>query len=677
MFKVNYIKYLSLIIFLCGISVSAEENQDSNKISSESSISSIVKPADSLKIDSLSADSLLADSTVDLFSEKLSKFKESQKALPKFSFFDSLITYFVSERFNYADKIDQAFYHDGGDFFRYDPSFFVKEYQPTPMRKTVQPFGLTGNRINYFQNQFQLAPFEHMPEPDGMYDFNDFPTALSQDVYILPGAIGQVFGGRSSVSTILTLPKRPISDLAETSFKSDQGSFGYSYTRGSYSKRFESGKDIDLSIGYRDGNGSDLGRDDDAYHYFGDFTFPMTATSSIQAIGQLYNRDGSFGVQPDLGGTSIVRERFDRNLRVAYSSQNEIGNHRNEVGYFHYRQGSYTNEPYYTRFNITGHGGYALHERGDSLAVLQAKLEADYHIYDQGASDIDRAVLTGSTNYMKKNQSHVLATSASVRYGKHIGLLPSVSFTFSKDLKSSYFLMSVGYATKEPSLHQLFKLYQSDAIYIPTAGLYADGGNGYLENEKELTATLFYELGSLASRVSFSATGGKIFDGIDWYNFDELTIVNGSPVTTKVFQPENIDINFLTLSLKGQTYFSNYFKLLGGGSYHLVDYKDIEREWYDPEFQIFAGGELHYFWESKLIDFFAYGDLTYVDKYNGYTEPDLAGEMIFNGKISMKLKDFRFNFVTMNILFNDFKNQDGLNISSRYTYYSIIWNFLN
>jgi len=64
-----------------------------------------------------------------------------------FSFFDSLVLYYVSPRWNLRDDIDRSFYHDAGDYFKSDPGFFVLEPQVTPMRKTVQPYGLQGNRL--------------------------------------------------------------------------------------------------------------------------------------------------------------------------------------------------------------------------------------------------------------------------------------------------------------------------------------------------------------------------------------------------------------------------------------------------------------------------------------------------------------------------------------------------
>ncbi|MFQ6008758.1 MAG: hypothetical protein ACE5K8_07395, partial [Candidatus Zixiibacteriota bacterium] len=224
----------------------------------------------------LPADSLPVSDTTVLSSDTLHPEPvDGTEHYPNFSYFDSLVTYFTSERLDQRSQVDRSFYHDAGDYFRFDPSYFILEHQVTPMRKTVQPFGLSGDRLNLIVNGHQLQPFEHIPEPDGLADLNDIPTALDNSIFIIPGPAGQLFGGRSGVATLLTLSKRPSTYSPESTLLADKGSFGYSYVRGRYSKLFTNRREIDMSIEYREADGPALDRKDDAYDYYGDFYFPL------------------------------------------------------------------------------------------------------------------------------------------------------------------------------------------------------------------------------------------------------------------------------------------------------------------------------------------------------------------------------------------------------------------
>ena len=157
-----------------------------------------IPPQDSTITDSTAVDSLVADSmAVDSigvqggsFEERYDEFvKSRQKHQTPISYFDTLMAYFASERMNRMPQVQQSYYNDAGDYFRSDPTFLILEHQLTPMRKTVQPFGLPGGRLNYLIKDMPLRPFEHMPEPDGSYDMNDFPTGADDAVYIMPGEL--------------------------------------------------------------------------------------------------------------------------------------------------------------------------------------------------------------------------------------------------------------------------------------------------------------------------------------------------------------------------------------------------------------------------------------------------------------------------------------------------------
>ncbi|MEA1980934.1 MAG: hypothetical protein U9N54_08170, partial [candidate division Zixibacteria bacterium] len=555
-----------------------------------------------------------SDSTkTSLIKDKYSKFNKLKKQhLPFLSIYDSLLVYVLSNRMNVASDVEKAYFHDVGDYFRFNPSFFVTDYQLTPMRKTVQPFGLAGSRINYFHNDKQYIPFEHLPEYGGMTDMNDFSIALNDNIYILPGPTGLLFGGKTAVASIVTASNTPLTNKAVTSFKSDNGNDGYSYTRGAYKKIFKDGRKINMSVGYRDADGIIAGTDDDSYHYTGDIFYPLGFDKGLRINGQLYDREGRFGLRLDQMGKVISRKRFDRNIEISYIRQNDSGDVKYKIGYYHYRQGSYTDGAYETRFNQTGHGVSLDKEWIENDKIIKAKFDTDYYIYDQPDTDIDRAVVSFQLTGLKNHQNQSFALLLSGKYGLHIGFLPQASLVLKKENDNKLISLSAGFSSREPSLHELFKVYQVDAIYPTGTGLYVECGNHDLRAEKVISGNFLYEIGTKKSRISSSITGGMIIDGIDW------SFIEDNQTELDVYQPVNNDKTFFDVSLKGSLPVLDLFKFSAGGAYHFINNKDIDRNLYQPDYQLFASGQLHYYWKQKLIHFYVYTDLTYSGLYDGW-----------------------------------------------------------
>lgn len=112
-------RLLVISLILLGGAVLAEE-PDTSDIKTDHSGDSLFMPCDSLA----PADTLNeAQKAEALFMERYKKYKREQKkaAEPQFSYFDSLKVYFTSPRLNLRSQIDRSFYHDAGDYFRFDP----------------------------------------------------------------------------------------------------------------------------------------------------------------------------------------------------------------------------------------------------------------------------------------------------------------------------------------------------------------------------------------------------------------------------------------------------------------------------------------------------------------------------------------------------------------------------
>ncbi len=665
MYKI--IKNIILIIFVKLVFTSLVLAQN-NKIDSVKTVTEI----DSAVILNDTIVSVEDSTGTNLIKDKYSKFSKAQKQqLPFLSIYDSLLIYTLSERMNVAHEIENSYFHDVGDYLRFNPSFFVTDYQLTPMRKTVQPFGLTGSRINCFHKDKQYTPFEHLPEYGGMTDMNDFSIALNDNIYILPGPVGILLGGKTAVASIVTVPSVSLINEAVTSFKSDNGNDGYSYTRGAYKKIFKDGRKINMSVGYRDADGIVAGTDDDSYHYTGDIFYPLGYDVGLRINGQLYNREGRFGLRLDYAGKVFTRKRFDRNIGISYVRQNDSGDVKYEIGYYHYRQGSYTDGAYETRLNQTGHGAFIDKEWIKNDKIIKAKFDTDYYIYDQPGVDIDRAVISFQLTGLKKYESQSWAASLSGRYGLHIGILPQASFVFKKENSNKLISLSAGFSSREPSLHELHKSYQIDAVYPTGTGLYAERGNHNLKAEKVFSGNILYEIGTKESRISSSITGGLIIDGIDW------CFIEDTQTGVDIYQPVNNDKTFIDVSLKGYLPLLDLFKFTAGGAYHFINNKDIDTNLYQPDYQLFASGQLHYYWKQKLIHFYAYSDLTYSGLYNGWGEREMGQNLIFNSKLTLKLKSFRFFYVFQNMFRTSYNNTDYITIPDNFLSYGIHWDFIN
>jgi hypothetical protein len=607
------------------------------------------------------------------FETRLRLERQAQKqaeTYPELSYFDSLVTYLVSPRWNLRADIDRSFYHDAGDYFKSDPGYLVLEPQTTPIRKTVQPYGLSGDRLGFIVDDRQLEPFEHIIEPDGQTDLNDIPTALDDLVAILPGSVGLVFGGRHTAATLLTRPKPPDTSTSISTFLVDKGSFGYSFARGRYSGRFTNGKKIDMSIGYRNADGQlAYGAGDDAYDYTADFLIPVGDTRRIRATGWLYDRKGPYLIRPDVGGGYVRRDRFDRLGQVSMISHNADHTRRVEVGYRHKRQASNIDHGYTGRFDYTGNALFATREWSVGSTMLSADLSGDNLEYICQKSVHSRWSGDLGLSLARLQSAWRLAVNVRDAYVEGFMTLPSVSAMISRDREKSFVMFSAGYSERAPSLHELYLKRQQAKIYGSGSFDYADEGNPGLKSERQIIGTFELDLGPVDKSVGVKVTGGRIRDGIDWVNRKEGALT--------VFSPANGDVSFATVTTDARIGLGEYFHFLSGGSYHYLDYENFETKPYSPKYQAFSGLELHVFWPQKLIHFWAYGEFVFTGPYDGYVQTGLGKEPVFNVKASFKLGGFRFHWISQNVLSNPYSPREYFEIPGRYNSYGFTWDFFN
>jgi hypothetical protein len=597
----------------------------------------------------------------------------SPKAKDQFSYVDSLTAYYLSPRWNLRADIDRSFYHDAGDYFRSDPGFLVLAPQVTPMRKTVQPYGLSGDRLGLIMDGLSVKPFEHVVEPDGLVDMYDLPTALNHTVAVIPGPAGMIFGADHSVASLLTLPQKPDSTNPRSCFLVDKGANDFSHARGRYSKNFTDGRHIDLSVGYRKSDGIFTRRVENAYHYTGDFIIPLNQKWAVETEGQLYARNGVYEVAypaGTVGGiTRVERNRFDRVANVTVSRQNEKRDARYVFGYRHLRQGSSLDRAYVSNLNQTGHELSIQREWLSGATIFRAGLEGDYLEYDSWYENHTR--LTGSVflNLARLARPWGLAATARMVHVEDFGFLPEVAALLRKETEKFYYSLSVGYSERAPHLNELYLPFQNAKLYGGSSFDYADGGNSHLISEKMLQGAAEISLGRPDKSVTISSSGGKIWDGIDW-----LPQMSGSK---RVFTPTNGDINWASITTTGRMRFTDFLHFKGGGSHHFIDYAAADKRAYAPQYQAFSGMELHLYWRQKLIDFWAYGEMVYVGPYDGFQQADLGHVAVANAKLSFRMGNFRFYWISQNSLSQEYYFRDYWKVLNYATYYGFTWDFFD
>jgi len=588
----------------------------------------------------------------------------------RFAFSDSLAAYFVSPRWNLREDIDRSFYHDAGDYFRSEPSFFVLEPQATPMRKTVQPYGLSGDRLGLVQYGRAVKPFEPVVEPDGLVDMNDLATALDGTVAAVPGPVAMLFGAEHSVSGLLTLPETPDSTNPRSCFLVDKGDYSYSHARGRYSKNFLDGRHIDLSIEYRKSDGVVTGQADDAYHYTGSFLVPLSDKWAVEADGRLYNRDGDYPVFSPVSAVRLERYRFDRTANVTFSRQNERRDARYFFGYRHLRQGTDFDHAYYkSNLDQTGHGLQIGREWLSGATIFQVGVDGDYLEYDSWFEKHTRLSGSAYLSLASLSRPWGLAATANVLHVEDFRFLPTITALINRESDKSFVSFSVGYSERAPHLNELYLPEQNAKMYGGASFDYSEGGNEGLLSEKMLQGSLELSLGRPDNSLSISSAGGKIWDGIDW-----LPRLSDNKLT---FTPGNGDITWGSVSGTGRLRLADFLRFKGGGSYRHSDYEAAEQRSYAPEYQAFSGMELHLYWRQKLIDFWAYGELVYVGPYDGLRQADLGNIAVVNVKLSFKMGNFRFHWISQNSLMQEFFPRDYWRVVNYTTYYGFTWNFFD
>ncbi|UCD93845.1 MAG: hypothetical protein JSU69_08740 [Candidatus Zixiibacteriota bacterium] len=591
-----------------------------------------------------------------------------------YSFTDSMVVYFLNKRLNLGREAIRSFQHDAADFVRSQASDFIMHYQNVPLRTTIAPYSLPGDRTNVVFNNRTLSPLDHLPEPDNLIDFSDIPTTAVDDAYGIAGPLGMAFGGSNDLYSVVLIPNAPETAFAESRMVVDKGWNGYAYTRGNLSTIDGGGRSIRLAAGYRKTDGHSRNSADDSYHQWGEVIYPLNSKVRVNLSGRLYRRQGEFPFRPMASEFYLDRFRRDRDLtaalQIAHSSR-----HSSSLEFRHQRSETRTDRTGVLNFRALDVYDNALtfsYEGSFNPFAVKTSLSVGEEKYkDAGFTDkrwqriLNLLFLTGDT-------AQAFVSIIRLEKTGPFELAPSAALIYSHDVGGNFYLSgSLGYNTKLPRQYELFLVSRARRILSESGPDYMEAGNSDLHRERQLVGSLTLGLGKIENDFMISFTGGKIFDGIDWARLDTTVYSLGE------FSTINHDLEFASVSAKQRLSWKDFVWWSGGAAYNHLKTDDNENLPYAPEFRAFSNLELHVYVEKLGLHLYGYGQGNYTDEYSGYAEQGLGDQITFDVKLSFRIKKFRFYYISRNALHTYFENREKYRINGRFNYYGISWEFLN
>ncbi len=598
-------------------------------------------------------------------------------------------------------NIGKAFYHDAGDFFRADRSFFTVDYLTTPARHTVSAFGVPGPRVTPIFDGRPLAPLEHLTEQDGQYDFNDIPTSSVSDVYTLTGPVAAFLGGQSGVGGIWLQKLRADGPRSESRLEIQKGPFGYAYTKGMISETLPNGFSYTAALGFRKTEFGSLLANDDASHQFWEIEAPYKRNWRITTSVRLYRRKANIAYKPQSLNRKFNRDRRDRDI-VARVERKAGNNNSLGVEFRHQRSESgldALSSPYSQRLDRIENGFSAIWNHRSSTKMLKVNLSASKEKLEFEVGSNERKLGDASLKALVRlggdalteielptsavHPPRILANRSEFQSGLNSSFIfgeiaasgaggydvqPRVNLGFVSVAPGRSFTLALGVTPVFPRQYEL-DLPPEAPVTQSTVGTLEQSGNGSLTPEAQYTATAEARIGSGAKQLTLSITGGKITDGINWRT---------SPTSSGLlYRPINEDFTFFGATVTKRLALTSWLVWNSSAAIYNSEYDSTAQPAYSPDYNLFSGLALDFYYRPLEIHFSGYGEVTYNGEYFGYDGSLLGKQAVINYRAAFRIKDFTFNYVFENSLNAQFQAREGYDYIGRYSWYWITWNFFN
>ncbi|SYZ73113.1 hypothetical protein TRIP_C21228 [Candidatus Zixiibacteriota bacterium] len=589
---------------------------------------------------------------------------------------DTIAAHFLPERFELADEMTRSFGHDAGDFMKFCPSNFIVDYQLTPYRKTVSPFDLPGNRMNYILDNLTLNPLEHLLEPDNQIDADDIPDASAKRIYNIEGPLGLVFGADNATSSLIMRSIRQDSTVPVSRMVVDKGGKSFANTKGIFAGRSEGGASFRAALEYRKAEVYSGGYSDDAYHQWGELLYPIRNKIRMEFTGRLYHRTGDYYAHPIIYRPSYDRFRRDRDLNAGTSLQLGRTDHLN----FHFRHQrsearlGRLGSSYYRSLDLLDNSGTLSYEALFGTFGLKTAFSAGHQEFHDGGT-IHKRWRSVADLKLFQGQKHG-GLLAYFRAEKVTGfeILPSGLIQFLDSRESGLLSASIGYSSKFPRQYEIYLTPLKTNLVNANTNDYIEFGDSLLLPEKQLTGNITVSLGKVESDLTLSATGGKVWDGIDWMR---SIYHDSSGLTLNSYITGNHDINFLTVSARKKIAMGKTIHWSGGASYHYIKVGNDTDPPYSPDYQGFAGLELYHYILTLDLHLYAYIEALYSSRYHGTLGMDMGEKSQINLKLSFRIKKFRFYYIFQDLQGIEYQSREQYRIVGRLNSYGITWDFLD
>ncbi len=600
-------------------------------------------------------------------------------------------------------SINNSHYHDAGDFVRADRSFFTVDYLTTPARHTVSAFGITGPRVTPIFDGRALTPLEHLPEQDGLIDFNDVPTAAVSDVYTITGPLAVFLGGQSGVAGIWLQKLRADGPRAESRLEVQKGPFGYAYTKGIISETLPNGFSYTAALGFRKTSLSTLLGTDDANHQFWEIESPYKNNWRITTSLRLYRRNAELTYKSQSLALIFNRDRRDQDM-ITKVERIVDGNNSLSVEFRHQRSESGSNVlglTYSQQLDKTDNAFEAIwnHRGNASMLALTVRGTREKLEFDQGSNERNRGIVSlkgvlrlGGDNFSevelpvaavhpprqeRLNAEYHQSLRSALVFGElsltgagGYAVQPRASIGFIAVAPKRSFSLALGVTPVFPRQYELDLPFETPvpSLVSATESLF-QSGNGALTPEEQYTGAAEIRLGSPDKQLALSVTGGKIVDGINWRT--------SSTTTGLLYSPLNEDFTFVGVTLSQRYPITSWLNWNGSAAYYNADYDSTAQPTYAPEYNLFTGLTLDFYFRPLEMHISGYGELTYVGDYLGNDGSQLGQQAVVNYRASFRIKDFTFNYIFENALSAQYQAREQYTNIGRYSWYWITWNFFN
>jgi len=587
---------------------------------------------------------------------------------------DTLMRLYSRIRYPYEVRDYDLYPRDAGEMLHQEASYYTLKYSETPLRTTVQPFGLPLAGIAVSSGPNNLQPQDHVIPGDGMIDFEDIATGNIEAVYLVEGPLSGYNEVNSGISRVWIKPDDIPEKEAESEFTVERGAFGYAYTRANIARMLSRRYGFFASTDYRKGDSYDPDNDDDMYninlYLLGKFGTRTVAEAWVDS----YHRRGGFEVQPDSGGYRFARERREQNVIFSLTRHNTLNGQLRTAFAMHRSRSDYSNSTttFYRKVEPQNYFTDISYLTYFDSALVEFSLHAEHEIYeDNGVKRKRNLGWLQSTGLFDLAGGRLTALARLYHIESDKSLIDA-SLAFTRYMGQRWrLLLSAGMNHRQPTQAELFSPTRSGVVGDRVWSHYTELSNPELETEKRLTgnATLVYFRDY--SEFSLAINAGSLKDAIIY----RYTYAGDVSVTS---QPINDDIKYVDLNLRTALEKIGPLFLRTSLTARKLD-SDLygNRPPYSPRWQIYGQAGLKFYISRYKINVRLFGDITYTEKVLTTQLEELIPSALITGGFNLNLKDLTFYYMIHDASNQLYEVPEGYGFDGWYYTWGFNWKFFN